>query len=104
MRKLLVSFVNKTLGCKSILIQQSLFRSQLLADIEEHLNITIQQVDKDLNVPVNEFDGKVVYGEKLQKKGTGYEDHVKQLAPIVQNLATLERKAQTAFLKYMKVQ
>lgn len=67
------------------------------------MNITIQQVDKDLNVPLNEFDGKVVYGEKLKNKGTGYEDHVKQLAPIVQNLAGLERKAQTAFLKYMKV-
>lgn len=67
------------------------------------MNITIQQVDKELNVPVNEFDGKVVYGEKLKNTGTGYEDHVKQLAPIVQNLAGLERKAQTAFLKYMKV-
>lgn len=80
------------------------FCLQLLADIEDHLNITIQQVDKDLNVPVNEFDGKVVYGQKIQNKGTGYEDHVKQLSPIVQNLARLETKAQTAFLKYMKVQ
>lgn len=37
---------------------------QYLADIEEHLGVTIQQVDKDMKVPVDEFDGKVVYGEK----------------------------------------
>lgn len=32
---------------------------QYLADIEDHLNITIQQVDKNMKVPLNEFDGKV---------------------------------------------
>lgn len=37
---------------------------QYLADIEEHLGVTIQQVDREMKVPVNEFDGKVVYGEK----------------------------------------
>lgn len=71
--------------------------------MEEHLNITITQVDKNLQVPVNEFDGKVVYGEKLKNKGTCYEDHVAQLQPIVQNLAKLEAKAQLSFLKHMKV-
>jgi hypothetical protein len=35
-----------------------------LADIEDHLNVTIQQVDENLKVPMNEFDGKVVYGQK----------------------------------------
>lgn len=38
--------------------------TQYLADIEEHLGVTIQQVDKEMKVPVDEFDGKVVYGEK----------------------------------------
>lgn len=75
----------------------------MLADIEDHLNITITQVDKDMQVPVNEFDGKVVYGEKLQNKGTNYQDHVEQLRPIVQNLSKLEAKAQLLFLKHMKV-
>lgn len=32
---------------------------QYLAEIEDHLNITIQQVDKDMKVPMNDFDGKV---------------------------------------------
>lgn len=70
-----------------------------LADIEDHLNITIQQVDKNMKVPLNEFDGKVVYGEKLQNSGTGYKDHVAQMTSVVSRLADLESKAQTMFLK-----
>lgn len=42
---------------------------QYLADIEEHLNVTIQQVDPEINVPVNDFDGKVTYGEKKLNSG-----------------------------------
>lgn len=79
------------------------FLLQMLAEIEDHLNITIQQVDKEMQVPVNEFDGKVVYGEKLQNKGTNYQDHVEQLRPIVQNLSKLESTSQLLFLKHMKV-
>lgn len=74
----------------------------MLADIEDHLNITITQVDKNMQVPVNEFDGKVVYGEKLKNKGTNYEDHVEQLRPVVESLSELESKAQLMFLKHMK--
>lgn len=75
---------------------------QMLAEIEDHLNITIAQVDQNMQVPVNEFDGKVVYGEKLLNKGSNYQDHVEQLKPVVQNLAKLEAKAQLLFLKHMK--
>lgn len=46
---------------------------QYLADIEDHLNITIQQVEPDLKVPSNEFDGKVVYGQKRTQIGSGYQ-------------------------------
>lgn len=42
---------------------------QYLGDIEEHLGIVITQIDKDLNVPCDEFDGKVVYGKKRTEKG-----------------------------------
>ncbi|XP_033114338.1 ATP-dependent RNA helicase DDX1-like [Anneissia japonica] len=42
---------------------------QYLADVEEHLGITIDTVDKDMKVLVNEFDGKVTYGQKSQNKG-----------------------------------
>lgn len=32
---------------------------QYLADIEEHLGVSVPTVDSQFNVPVNEFDGKV---------------------------------------------
>ena len=40
---------------------------KLLGDIEEHLGVTIDQVDRSFNIQENEFNGKVVYGEKLKK-------------------------------------
>ena len=42
---------------------------QLLSDIEEHLDITIDRIDKTFDVPVNEFDGKVTYGQKRKTGG-----------------------------------
>jgi ATP-dependent RNA helicase DDX1 len=42
---------------------------QYLADIEEHLLVTIPQVGTDMNVPSDEFDGKVVYGQKKALQG-----------------------------------
>ncbi|XP_065359638.1 ATP-dependent RNA helicase Ddx1 [Calliphora vicina] len=74
----------------------------LLAEIEDHLNITIQQVDKSLAVPVNDFDGKVVYGQKNLNTGTGYKDHVEQLVPVVRKLTDLELQSQSLFLKRLK--
>lgn len=72
---------------------------QYLADIEDHLNITIQQVETDMKVPSNEFDGKVVYGEKRKQAGSGYQDHVSQMAPVVKSLQELESQAQLYYLK-----
>lgn len=72
---------------------------QYLADIEEHLGVTIQQVDTEMKVPVDEFDGKVVYGEKRGNVGSGYQTHVEQLAPAVQELAHLEMQTQIIYLK-----
>lgn len=69
-----------------------------LGEIEEHLNVTIQQIGTDMKVPLNEFDGKVTYGEKQKNTGTGYVDHVNQLRPIVGELTKLEMEAQTLFL------
>jgi len=40
-----------------------------LADIEEHLGVTIDQVDTGLQVTANEFDGKVTYGQKRSNTG-----------------------------------
>lgn len=70
-----------------------------MADIEEHLGCTIQHVEADLKVPLNEFDGKVVYGQKRANAGSNYQDHVKQLKPIVDELADLELKAQSIFMR-----
>jgi len=40
-----------------------------LADIEEHLGVTIDQVDTSLQVTASEFDGKVTYGQKRSNTG-----------------------------------
>ncbi|RWS29841.1 ATP-dependent RNA helicase DDX1-like protein [Leptotrombidium deliense] len=78
---------------------------QLLADIEESLNCTIQTIGPDFKIEVNEFDGKVVYGQK-KKAGTGinYASHVEQLSDVVSKLSKLEEEAQLNFLnlRYMK--
>jgi ATP-dependent RNA helicase DDX1 len=70
-----------------------------LAEIEDHLNVTIPTIEKDMKVPVNDFDGKVTYGEKRSQKGTSYQDHVAQLMPVVKDLASLEKEGQLLFLK-----
>ncbi|XP_074644951.1 ATP-dependent RNA helicase DDX1-like [Tubulanus polymorphus] len=77
---------------------------QLLNDVEDHLGVTIDQVQADFKIPVNEFDGKVTYGTKRVDTGSGYKGHVEMLAPTVAELATLESRAQISFLnlKYKK--
>ena len=71
---------------------------QYLADIEEHLGVTIQQADPDMKVAADEFDGRVVYGEKKKAAGSGYTGHAGQLAATVTTLAQLETQAQDLFL------
>ncbi|XP_077297561.1 ATP-dependent RNA helicase Ddx1 [Arctopsyche grandis] len=70
-----------------------------LSEIEEHLNVTIQQVEKDLKIPCDEFDGKVTYGQKKLNAGSGYQDHVSQMAPTVKQLAHLESQISQNYLK-----
>ncbi|XP_014244665.1 ATP-dependent RNA helicase Ddx1 [Cimex lectularius] len=72
---------------------------QYLADIEDHLKITIDQVNPEMEIPKNEFDGKVTYGQKRVNKGSDYKDHVSQMAPSVAELSGLESKAQLIYLK-----
>ncbi|XP_048386374.1 ATP-dependent RNA helicase DDX1 [Stegostoma tigrinum] len=73
---------------------------QLLSEIEEHLNVIITQVEPDLKIPVDEFDGKVVYGKKRAAGGGTYKGHVDALASTVQELAALEKEAQSSFLHF----
>jgi len=72
---------------------------QYLGDIEEHLGVTIQQIQKDLKIEVDEFDGKVVYGAKRKEAGSGYVGHADQLAPTLKELTRLEKEAQNIFLR-----
>ncbi|XP_065344999.1 ATP-dependent RNA helicase Ddx1 [Cloeon dipterum] len=76
---------------------------QYLSDIEDHLKVTITQVGPEMNVPQDEFDGKVTYGDKKVNQGSGYKDHVELMAPAVRELALLERQAQILFLNNHKV-
>ncbi|PIK47053.1 putative ATP-dependent RNA helicase DDX1 [Apostichopus japonicus] len=77
---------------------------QYLGDIEEHLGITIDQIGPEMKVPVNEFDGKVVYGERRKLTGSSYKGHADILAPAVSELADLECKAQSSFLRFSGMQ
>lgn len=73
---------------------------QLLAEIEDHLNTTIQQMGVDLKLEVSEFDGKVVYGSKRSGNNAFvYENHVDQLSAVVSKLSKLEEQAQSNFLR-----
>ena len=72
---------------------------KILAEVEDHLNITIEQIKPDFKVPCNEFDGKVIYGEKKNKSGSDYKDHTEQMVPIVKELAKLESEAQLFYLQ-----
>uniref|UniRef100_A0A673GIY2 ATP-dependent RNA helicase n=1 Tax=Sinocyclocheilus rhinocerous TaxID=307959 RepID=A0A673GIY2_9TELE len=76
----------------------ALEKEKLLSEIEEHLKCTITQCEPDIKVPVDEFDGKVTYGQRRTAGGGLYKGHVDILAPTVQELASLEREAQTSFL------
>ncbi|XP_077867771.1 ATP-dependent RNA helicase DDX1-like, partial [Saccoglossus kowalevskii] len=69
-----------------------------LADIEDHLGVTIQQCSSDMKIPVDEFDGKVTYGQKRRMTGGLYKGHADILAPTVKELAELEKEAQSSFL------
>ncbi|VDN33563.1 unnamed protein product [Gongylonema pulchrum] len=73
--------------------------TKLLDEIEEHLGVTIQQIDTDFIVPVDEFDGKVVYGAKRANTGSLYEGHAVQLSGAVAHLADLERSLQLSYLR-----
>ena len=49
---------------------------QYLTDVEEHLGVTVPETDCSMKVETNEFDGKVVYGEKRSNKGKSRRDFI----------------------------
>lgn len=73
---------------------------QYLADIEEHLLVTIPQVGTDINVPTDEFDGKVVYGQKRGLQDTSDKYHLSETASSLAQLTRLERETQNYYLRH----
>jgi len=71
----------------------------MLAEIEEHLKCTIQEIRKDFKLQIDEYDGKVVYGAKKLESTLTYEGHVEQLRGYVESLSELELKLQRRFIK-----
>lgn len=71
----------------------------MLGDIEQHLKCSIQEIEKDFRLQVDEYDGKVVYGAKRLEQTLTYEGHVEQLKSIVNDLSVLETKAQSDYLR-----
>ncbi len=81
------------------------------------MGITISQAGTDIKVPVDEYDGKVIYGQKrkapskkialrksysfiklqFHRTASAYQSHVAQMAGAVQELAVQEMKAQLLF-------
>ena len=67
---------NKGKGCSDTrLVEQGgcciwFNEPQFLADIEDHLNVTLDVISPDMKVPVNQLDGKVTYGQRAQRTGS----------------------------------
>jgi ATP-dependent RNA helicase DDX1 len=58
-----------------------------------------------MDVPINEFDGKVVYGEKnIIGKQTVLTGHFREMIPTLANLQKLEKSAQSSFLNLVNRQ
>lgn len=72
---------------------------QYLGDIEEHLGVTIPEIESSLHIPEFEFDGKVSYGVKREGPGSCYQGHVDMVRPSLDKLTRLEKEAQRYFLK-----
>lgn len=72
---------------------------EMLSDIEDHLKCTIESIEPNFKLQVNEFDGKVVYGSKKLQQTTTYEGHVNQLKSLLSSLTEVESKVQDNYLK-----
>lgn len=61
--------------------------------------MVVPEVTPTFDVPVNEYDGKITYGEKKSGKGFTVKYHTDQLSSSVEQLARLEKQAQSNFIK-----
>ncbi|KAI3416067.1 ATP-dependent RNA helicase ddx1 [Globodera pallida] len=72
-----------------------------LGEIEEHLGVTVSRVGPDMNVPVNEYDGKVVYGAKRTDTGSTRLGHAVEMSGIAARLSEMERDVQITYLRLL---
>uniref|UniRef100_A0A672P3X8 ATP-dependent RNA helicase n=1 Tax=Sinocyclocheilus grahami TaxID=75366 RepID=A0A672P3X8_SINGR len=79
---------NRGKGCYNTRLKENGGCTIWYNEKEEHLKCTITQCEPDIKVPVDEFDGKVTYGQRRTAGGGLYKGHVDILAPTVQELAT----------------
>lgn len=64
----LICHIGRSVSC--VFISSFSPLSQLLSEIEEHLKCTITQCEPDIKIPLDEFDGKVTYGQRRALGGT----------------------------------
>ena len=64
--------------------------------------MSIPTVSSSFEVPTNEYDGKVTYGEKRKEGGALFDSHTDILAPSVLELSKLETTAQHTFINSLK--
>ena len=61
--------------------------------------MNIPEVSSSFEVPVNEYDGKITYGVKKTVGPTVADCHMELLSSSVEQLASLEQRAQSNFIK-----
>ena len=71
----------------------------LLGEVEDHLGITIDTIQNDMKVPINEFDGKVTYGQKNVNQNVS-KGHIDEIAPALRELQEMEKLIQGSFLDF----
>lgn len=75
---------------------------QYLGEIEEHLGVTINTVGPDMNVPVDEYEGKVTYGSKRKEGPVLQSGHAVEMTGVVKLLSEMEREIQIQYLKMLQ--
>ena len=76
---------------------------QSLSEIENHLGVTVDKISTEFEVPVNEYDGKVVYGQKRNEEQVQIEltEAAMALSGKANELFTLEREVQLSYWKLL---
>jgi len=72
---------------------------EYLGEIEEHLGVTVNRVGPDMIVPMDEYEGKVIYGAKRSNEGALRLGHAVEMTGVVKLLSEMEREVQIKYLE-----